>query len=225
MLQNAFLLSYTKYGDYDAVLHCFTSENGFESFFVRGIYVPKNRKKAFLFPLNELFLYISEKKKNIPNVLKIEQKNVNLFDADIKKNSILFFVSDLLNQVLRNEQQNEKIYSEISCFLNELKSGNPQSHLVLMFRILKQQGLQPLFSEKKFLNPESGNFEEKETHHLFGKEISEIWKIFINSENSYSIKLNRIQRQRFLDSILVYFHYHFTDFREPKSLEVIKEIF
>lgn len=225
MTQSVFLLSYTKYGDHDAVLHCFSRENGFESFFAKGIYAPKNKKKAFLFPLNELLLQVSEKRKGIPNILKIEQENVDLFSSDIRKNTILFFVSDLLNQVLRNEQKNEKIYSEISFFLNELQSGNFRSHLVFMIRILELQGLQPLLSGKKFLNPESGNFEEKESHHFFDEDISELWKALINNGNPYTVKMSRLQKQQFLDSVLVYFHYHIADFREPKSLEIIREIF
>jgi len=225
MTQEVFLLSYTKYGDHDAVLHCFCKENGFESFFAKGIYAPKNKKKAFLFPLNELLLYTSDKKKNIQNVLKIEQKNTDLFTSDIRKNSILFFISDLLNQVLRNENRNADIYSEISIFLSQLQMDNFQSHLIFIFRLLKQQGLQPLFSDKTYLNPESGNFEEIEMHHFFDKDISAIWKELIISQNPYDIKLSRFGKQNFLDSILVYFHYHFTDFREPRSLEIIKEIF
>lgn len=225
MTQEVFLLSYTKYGDHDAVLHCFCRENGFESFFAKGIYAPKNKKKAFLFPLNELLLYTSDKKKNIQNVQKIEQKNIDLFSSDIRKNTILFFISDLLNQVLRNENQNVGIYSEISIFLSQLQIDNFQSHLIFIFRLLKQQGLQPLFSDKIFLNPETGNFEDVEMHHFFNKTISDIWKNLITSQDPYSIKLNRTEKQNFLDSILVYFHYHFTDFREPKSLEIIKEIF
>lgn len=225
MTQEVFLLSYTKYGDHDAVLHCFCRENGFESFFAKGIYAPKNKKKAFLFPLNELLLYTSDKKKSIQNVQKIEQKNVDLFSSDIRKNSILFFVSDLLNQVLRNENQNVGIYSEISIFLSQLQIDNFQSHLIFIFRLLKQQGLQPLFSDKTYLNPETGNFEDIEMHHFFDKTISDIWKDLITSQDPYSIKLSRSEKQNFLDSILVYFHYHFTDFREPRSLEIIKEIF
>lgn len=225
MTQEVFLLSYTKYGDHDAVLHCFCRENGFESFFVKGIYAPKNKKKAFLFPLNELLLYTSDKKKSIQNVQKIEQKNVDFFSSDIRKNSILFFVSDLLNQVLRNENQNVGIYSEISIFLSQLQIDNFQSHLIFIFRLLKQQGLQPLFSDKTYLNPETGNFEDIEMHHFFDKTISDIWKDLITSQDPYSIKLSRSEKQNFLDSILVYFHYHFTDFREPRSLEIIKEIF
>lgn len=225
MTQEVFLLSYTKYGDHDAVLHCFCRENGFESFFAKGIYAPKNKKKAFLFPLNELLLYTSDKKKSIQNVQKIEQKNIDFFSSDIRKNSILFFISDLLNQVLRNENQNVGIYSEISIFLSQLQIDNFQSHLVFIFRLLKQQGLQPLFSDKTFLNPETGNFEDIEMHHFFDKTISDIWKDLITSQDPYSIKLSRTEKQNFLDSILVYFHYHFTDFREPRSLEIIKEIF
>lgn len=225
MIQQAFLLSYTKYGDHDAVLHCFSIDNGFESFFAKGIYAPKNKKKAFLFPLNELFLHTSENKKNIRNVLKIEQKNTAFFTSDIKKNAILFFVSDLLNQVLRNEAQNQSFYSEISLFLKELHSDNFQSHLVLMFQILKMQGLQPLLSDDLYLNPESGHFEAVEVHHLFDQHISDIWKELTYAENPYQIKLSRLGKQQFLDSALVYFHYHFTGFREPKSLEIIKEIF
>ena len=225
MTQEVFLLSYTKYGDHDAVLHCFCRENGFESFFAKGIYAPKNKKKAFLFPLNELLLYTSDKKKSIQNVQKIEQKNVDFFSSDIRKNSILFFISDLLNQVLRNENQNVGIYSEISIFLSQLQIDNFQSHLIFIFRLLKQQGLQPLFSDKIFLNPETGNFEDVESHHFFDKDISAIWKELIDYQNPYDIKLSRFGKQNFLDSILVYYHYHFTDFREPKSLEIIKEIF
>jgi len=225
MTQEVFLLSYTKYGDHDAVLHCFCRENGFESFFAKGIYAPKNKKKAFLFPLNELLLYTSDKKKSIQNVQKIEQKNVDFFSSDIRKNSILFFISDLLNQVLRNENQNVGIYSEISIFLSQLQIDNFQSHLIFIFRLLKQQGLQPLFSDKTYLNPETGNFEDIEMHHFFDKSISDIWKDLITSQDPYSIRLSRTEKQNFLDSILVYFHYHFTDFREPRSLEIIKEIF
>jgi len=225
MTQDVILLSYTKYGDHDAVLHCFCKQNGFESLFAKGIYAPKNKKKAFLFPLNELSIQTSHKKKNIRNVLKIEQNKSDLFSSDIRKNSILFFVSDLLNQILRNENQNSQIYSEISVFLEELKKDNFQSHLIFIVRLLKLQGLQPLYSEQDFLNPESGHFEHIQSHHLFDKEMSAVWKLLLIADHPYSVKLNRAEKQNFMDSVLVYFHYHISDFREPKSLEVIKEIF
>ena len=32
-------------------------------------------------------------------------------------------------------------------------------------------------------------------------------------------------RKTFLDSVLVYYHYHITDFKTPNSLEIIQQIF
>ena len=50
MVDRGILLSYIKYGDNDAILHCFTENAGFQSFFMRGIYSPKTRKRPILLP-------------------------------------------------------------------------------------------------------------------------------------------------------------------------------
>jgi len=75
MLDRGILLSYIKYGDNDAILHCFTENAGFQSFFMRGIYSPKNKKKAYLTPMTELYFTISDfhKKYNIQTISKIEK--------------------------------------------------------------------------------------------------------------------------------------------------------
>ena len=225
MTQQAFLLSYIKYGDHDAVLHCFCKESGYTSFFAKGIYAPKNKKKAFLFPINEIQMQVSDRKKSIQNVLKIEQTGKTGFTSDIRKNTILFFAADLLNQILRNENQNQEIYQEITIFLDHLKGDNFHSHLVLTFLLIKRLGLQPLFSDNQFLNPETGTFEALESHRDFGREVSAVWKFLLLSPDAYGIQMDRSMRQNFLNSVMIYLHYHLSDFREPKSLEVIKEIF
>ena len=75
MVDRGILLSYIKYGDNDAILHCFTENAGFQSFFMRGIYSPKNKKKAYLTPMTELYFTISDfhKKYNIQTISKIEK--------------------------------------------------------------------------------------------------------------------------------------------------------
>jgi DNA repair protein RecO (recombination protein O) len=72
--QNGFLLSYLKYGENDAILHCFTEEEGFQSYFLKGIY-RKKKKKALLLPLNKLNFLINPVKGNgIPSISKFELK-------------------------------------------------------------------------------------------------------------------------------------------------------
>jgi DNA repair protein RecO (recombination protein O) len=225
--QTGFLISYLKYGDNDAVLHCFTKEKGFQSFFVRGIYSRKNRKKALLFPLNEIRFHLNQTPKSgqIPSISNLDLiSNFDFFD-DVKAVSVIFFVSDFLNQVLKNENKSPKIYDAIRDFLVQLKNHNYQSHLIFLFEMLKIHGFSPLISEQKFLNPEFGNFQDEIVHHLFDEEISDVWKQLILSENLYTIKMNPKIKNSFLNSILIYFHYHFADFHVPKSLEVVQQIF
>lgn len=225
--QTGFLLSYIKFGDHDSVLHCFTREKGFQSFFVRGIYSAKNKKKAYLLPLNEICFTLNPDQKSgtLANVTKLELVENPEFYQDIKAGSIVFFVADFLNQVLRNENNQEKVYDEILRFLNELEKQNYRSHLIFLVKILKVQGLMPLVSEEKYLDPESGNFRAEQYHNLFNSEISELWKTLISYENPYDLKLPSAIRKNLLESILVYYHYHYADFRVPNSLEIVQQIF
>ncbi|MGV4415315.1 DNA repair protein RecO [Chryseobacterium sp. T1] len=223
---SGFLPSYVRYGDHDAILHCFTREEGFYSFFAKGIYTAKNKKKAYLFPLNEIIITTSNAKSGkISNVSKIESAHNKDIYLDIKINAIIFFVADFLNQILKNEQAQQEIYNEISCFIHAIETTNVQAHIIILFNILKIQGWSPLVSSHDYLNPESGVFTINETHYLFNKENSDLWKLVLNQDNPYRIQLTRPQRQALLDTLLVYYHYHFVDFKTPKSLEVIQDIF
>lgn len=224
---NGFILSYLKYGDNDAIIHSFTREKGFQNFFIRGIYSTKNKKKAYLFPFNKLCFILNSPRQrgDMATISKLELNKNFDFSNDIKASSIIFFAADFLNQILRHEEASDKIYHEIEKFLSELESKNYQCHFVLLFKILKIQGFSPLVSEGGFLNPEDGKFSNESVHHLFNREVSSLWKQLILAENPYSIKINSILRKDFLDSLLVYYHEHISNFRTPSSLEIVQQLF
>ncbi|WP_292009426.1 DNA repair protein RecO [Chryseobacterium sp.] len=224
--QNGFLLSFIKYGENDAILHCFTEEDGFQSYFFKGIYTQKNKKKALLLPFHKLAFYIKPLKGNgIHSLSKLELLKSHEIYNDIKNNTVVFFISDFLNQVLKNENKNPHIFRGIEEFILELESQNYQSHLIFMIKLLEIQGVAPLISDHPYLDPETGNFNSVLIHQLFGEDISAIWKLIISSPDPYSVKIPSALRKNFLDSILVYYHYHITDFKIPASLEVIQQIF
>lgn len=224
--QNGFLLSFIKYGENDAVLYCFTEEEGFQTYFLKGIYSKKNKKKALLQPLNKLNFSIYPARGNgIASVSKFELIKNNDIYTDIKANTVIFFISDFLSQILKYENKNIPIYLSIDEFINELINKNYQSHLLFLIAVLKIQGVAPLISDGKFLDPETGIFLPNLTHHLFSEEISMIWKSALCAENFYATKIHSTLRKDFLDSLLVYYHYHITDFKTPPSLEIIQQIF
>ena len=224
--QNGFLLSFIKYGENDAVLHCFTEEDGFQTYFLKGIYSKKNKKKAFLLPLNKLnFSVNSGKNTGIQTVSKFELVEVNDVYTDIKANTVIFFVADFLNQILRNEHGNHLIFKAINEFVHELNQQNYRSHLIFLIKILKIQGVSPLLGDGNYLDPETGTFSNLGTHHFFDSDNCMLWKLILSSSNPYEIKIPQAMRKNFLDSILVYYHYHITDFKTPNSLEIIQQIF
>jgi len=224
--QNGFLLSFIKYGENDAILHCFTEEEGFQTYFLKGIYTRKNKKKAFLLPLNKLnFAIRVGKSGSMQTISNLEILNLHDVYTDIKANTVVFFISDFLNQILRNENKNPAIFYVIDEFISQLNNKNYQSHLIFLIKILKIQGVAPLLDEGIFLDPETGIFSPFSSHLLFDEEISLFWKNIISSPNPYDNKIPSSKRKGFLDSILVYYHYHISDFKTPNSLEVIQQIF
>ncbi|KIC62036.1 DNA repair protein RecO [Chryseobacterium taiwanense] len=225
-LQAGFLLSYVKYGENDAIIHAFTENDGFQSYFLKGIYSKKNKKKAFLLPLNKLNFVINIAKGNsIPTISRFELVEFYDFYTDINANTVVFFISDFLNQILRIENKNTAIFAGIDEFLSELNLKNYQSHLIFLIKILKIHGVAPLESDGKYLDPETGTFTFEIMHQYFDEYNSMIWKNILSSENPYEVKIPSKLRRTLLDSILIYYHYHFADFRTPTSLEVIQQIF
>lgn len=224
--QNGFLLSFIKYGENDAILQCFTEEEGFQTYFLKGIYTKKNKKKAFLLPLNKLNFSIRVGKSgSMQTISGLEILNLHDIYTDIKANTVVFFISDFLNQILRNENKNPTLFHLIDEFIEQLNSKNYQSHLIFLIKILKIQGVAPLLGEGNFLDPETGTFSPFSTHLLFDDEISLFWKNIISSSNPYEVKIPSPKRKNFLDSTLVYYHYHISDFKTPNSLEIIQQIF
>ncbi len=225
--QNCFLLSYVKYGDNDAFLHCFSKESGYQSFFARGIYSAKNKKKPYLFPLNLLHISLvqTSAKQMTQVVSKLEAATDFVAVQGVKAHAVLFFAAEFLNQILKNEQENTIVFQAISEFLEQIKQENPNAHLQLMLLFLQISGVSPLLADGKFLDPQTGTFSDKESHLLFSEPISEIWRMFLAADSWASHNINREERNAFLDAILVYYQLHFSGFYIPKSVAVLRELF
>ena len=220
-----FLLSYIKYGDYDAILHCYTLESGFQSFFMRGIYSAKNKKKAFLSPLNELEITFSNHRGNLPTIKKVELSEKLPDEVNVHQNAVIFFLSDFLNQILKNESQQVALYQEIKFFKQKILDKKMHAHYFFLIRMLQFFGISPLLSIEKFLNIEKGIFQEEISQKEVDEELSFLWKKILDEEIEEDFMIEKKYRKPLLDSILQYYKTHFPEFYAPKSLPVILEVF
>jgi len=224
--QTCFLLSYMKYGDNGAFLHCFSAEDGYQSFFAKGIYSSKNKKKPYLFPLNLLNISVVRKGnyQSVSTVSKLELATDFYDFNDVKTNSILFFIAEFLHQILREEHQNDMAFSVIHDFREDIKKNNYDAYLILLFRFLAVCGIAPLVSPAKYLDPESGTFNDEISHPVFTEDISELWKVFSITGN-LQIPLKRGRRNSVVDSLMYYYQLHVSGFYTPNSLAVLRQIF
>ena len=116
------------------------------------------------------------------------------------------------------------MYIEILKFKDNLKKSNFYAHYFFLIEILEILGLAPLISENKFLNLEKGVFQDDISPEIINDEVSILWKKILD-DKAIDLEMNKLTKKKLLDSILLYYNYHFPDFRYPKSLEIINQIF
>ena len=219
------LLSYIRYGDHDAVLHCYTAENGFQSFFVKGIYTARNKKKPYLYPLNVLQITLSKASADsqIQRISRLDQTQDHFGFDDVSMHAVLFFTADFLHQVLREESRNPQLFSAIKELRKAVAVRDFDAHLRFIHTFLRLTGVAPQGSGS-YLNPETGLFESSVSHVVFDDQISAVWKE-LGSDHSENVRIKRQHRQAFLDSLMTYCQYHLDGFYIPQSLAVVRQIF
>ena len=192
---------------------------------MRGIYSAKNKKKAFLSPLNELEITFSNHHGNLPTIKKVELSEKLPDEVNVHQNAVIFFLSDFLNQILKNESQQVALYQEIKFFKQKILDKKMHAHYFFLIRMLQFFGISPLLSIEKFLNIEKGIFQEEISQKEVDEELSSLWKKILDEEIEEDFMIEKKYRKPLLDSILQYYKTHFPEFYAPKSLPVILEVF
>lgn len=219
----ALLLSYIRVQDHDAVVKAFTEDQGFQVFYLRGIYSAKNRKKAYLSPLNFVELKVEDRPKAgnlglIREISPLQQGDTPTFVSS----ALLFFLADLLGNLLEKEPPSAQLFQITLETQKKILEGKATAHFYFLADYLVFMGLAPLVSEEEFLNPETGLFTNEKSYSLYSREISQLWKILLTEGSS--AKIPAAHRRDLLESLMLYFRYHIPDFRMPRSLEVLYEV-
>ena len=110
----AIVLSAIKYRDKDLIVKCFTEKEGVKSYIIYGVRSAKSKKikVAHFQPLTQLSIVANHNTKGALNTIK-EVALVNHYStiySDIYKQSIAFFLSELLNYSIQEEEENTALY-------------------------------------------------------------------------------------------------------------------
>ena len=233
---NAIVLSKLKYGDNDLIVKCYTKQRGIASYLIKSAL--KNHKgssKTVYFQPLSLIL-IEEYYK--PNRSLQGMKEIKLdylyktLHTDILKTAIVMFLSEVLSSVLKEEEPNESLYSYFENALKWLddKKEFTNFHLLFLLKLTKYLGFYPdnQNSTFEYFNLSSGLFESQKSgfYSVSGKNII-VLKVLLGTkfDELNTINLNSKQRKSFLNMLLLYFELHLGDFKKPKSLEILSQVF
>lgn len=232
----AIVLSSLKYGDTNLIVRCFTQQEGIKTYLIRGVLKAKKGKikAAYFQALTQLNIEANHNNKGNLNSLK-EVHVINPYKSiysNIFKQTIVLFLSEILNSTIQEEEENTRLFSFIEASLIWLDTHEKFSnfHLLFLLNLSKYLGFYPDVSgtESQYFNLEEGCF----TFSILGKEVisgndlNQFKKLLgTNFDTIELIKFNKKERQQVLSIIIRYFELHLDGFRNPKSLGVLETVF
>lgn len=233
---SAIVIHSLRYGEKDLIASLFTKTSGLRSYLIRGVLKSKKGKvrSSFFQPLTLLEVEAYHKDKG--TLERIREAKILIpyqsLHTDIKKNALVFFLSETLKNAIQEEEANEELFDFLqTAFLWLDQHQNIVNfHIVFLVKLTRFLGFYPDTSSVNLpvFNLEEGCFQSK-SYGVYCREgeIVNIIKRFlgITFDDGMDIKITRDVRNEILGTLLSYFELHLHGFRKPKSLAVLNQIF
>lgn len=231
----AIAISSIKYSDTSLIVNCYTESDGIKSYLLRGILKSRKGKlkPAYFQPLTQLNIVANHNSKGSLNTLK-EVEVLHFYEeihSDIKKQAIAMFLAEVLNDSLKEEEANSRLfqYLETSFLWLDSHSDIANFHLIFLLNLTKFLGFYPdlEFRNSSYFDLQEGTFTEYFSQTcISGTELFQFKKILgMNFDSISAIKFNSQERQLVLNVLIRYFELHLSGFRRPKSLTILKTVF
>jgi DNA repair protein RecO (recombination protein O) len=230
----AIVISSIKYQEKSLIVKCFTASDGLKSYFVRNAFgtAKTAQKKAYFQPLTILEIEANHKNKGTLEIFK-EIKVSYPFQSiatNIVKNTIVLFVSEIIHLSIHELEKNEPLFEFLETAIQWLDNHEKivNFHLILMLEMTKFLGFYPDNSDEyaPFFDLNEGVFKSVANVNCVSQNESLLLKkLILLKFQSEEIKFNVSERQTLLKILIDYYSNHIVDFKKPKSLTVLKEVF
>jgi DNA repair protein RecO (recombination protein O) len=226
-----------KYAESAIIVKIYTEESGMLSFIIRGLKSKKSTiKNAYFEPLTILDLVVNHREGKELHQIK-EVKVIHPYHDLIVnrvKQSILFFLFEILIKTLREETPNKPLFDWLFhalTWLDLTEKSVINFHLVFLFQFSRFLGFYPKFSdhgEMNFFDLQEGLFQQNQPEHpnyISGEIVQQMAEIDKSTfEDSYQIKLGNAKRRKMVDILVQYYQLHMPNIHQINSLDVLHSI-
>lgn len=230
----AIVISSLKYQEKSLIVKCLTQSDGLKSYFVPNAFAAKksNQKIAYFQPLTLLEIEANHKNKGTLEHFK-EIKLAHAYQSistNILKSTIVMFLSEIIHHSIHEEEKNEDLFLFLESALLWLDAHEDVAnfHLILLVEMSKFLGFYPDTSESEypFFEKNEGIFIPQQSISCLNEEETHLFKRLLEVKFDSDQKIFAgIERQALLKILLSYYAIHLDGFKNPKSLEVLKEVF
>lgn len=237
MLQKtkAIVINSIKYADTSLIVKCYTEYYGIKTYLLKGILKSKrgNLKKAHFQALTQLEIIAYHNDKGNLNSLK-EVQILNFYQSmhtDVVKQSLVIFLSEVLNSVLREEESNKELYQFLETSLIWLDTNDKVAnfHLLFLLNLTKYLGFYPENNQQnEYFDLLEGKFIKNpiSAYYIKTPQIKHFKTLLgTNFDTLPTMLLTALQRQELLELLIQYISLHLQTFKKPKSLEVLQKLF
>ncbi len=228
------------YSESSSIVGILTKEFGLKSYILKAGRKQKTSIRSNIFqPLYilDLQVYNNPKKEiQIISEAKIGQDLSPLF-SNIKKTSLAFFLSEIINQCIKEEEKSEELYDFIEkniIKLNTLSENYSTFHLNFLIELSEHLGFKPMNNyslETPYFDILKGHFVNQSPYHSMhlSKEDSFLLSNFLFSLNPISqnytpIKLNKEEKNKILNILIQFYQTHILSPNSIKSHQVLAEL-
>lgn len=232
------VLHYNRFNDDSAIVDIFTLARGSLPFLVHD---RRGKRKGgiqttLLRPLNVVELvYDYQPTRALHKIKELHIAHIyTSLPYDPMKETVALFLSEFLHYALHSEVQNEDLYHYILYSLqwfDATNEGVANFHIAFLICLTHYLGFRPnldAHAHPDYFDLRDSVATDTAPLHGFyitGEEAAALPKLLrMNLHNMHKFRLNRQQRGRMLDILTLYYKLHVPEFRELRSLAVLREV-
>ncbi len=224
-----------KYSETSIIVDVYTENYGLKSFIVNGVRSAKSKSHSNVFQvMNQLHISFHDKEGDKLHRLTSHQFS-HVYDSifvNIYKTSVGVFIIECTRNSIKEKESNSPLYQYIKESFLLLDSCNKEDLAMFPIRYLlglsDYLGFNPYNNfdekEKPFFDLLNGRFidHEIDSRHTLTRHLSKVFSQIIDVKNN--VVVPKHDRDAILDEMLRYYALHIENFKEIKSLDVLRGI-
>ncbi len=232
------VLHSVKYGESSVIATIFTNDFGRQSYLINAARSKNSKNKASL--LQPLFLVdlvaYHKQSSNLHRVKEIKSSQIyQELSLDIVKSTMTIFLAEILYKSISEEESYPEMFDFIKnslLYFDLMEVGFSNFHIWFLLRLTEYLGFLPDMKRVGFQNwfdMKKGEIVSFQPSHPFyaNKDNTEflVDLAVLKIHELAAYKIPRKMRDSLISNVVDYYHLHFENLGEIKSLNVLREVF